>query len=192
MPVPDLPAAEAAIAALLRAAGAPLDTDPELRDTPARAARAFLEELLDGYRVDPAEVLRDGVASTEPCLVVVTNVRFTSMCPHHLLPSEGRAHVGYLPGGRVVGLGTLVRLIEAYAHRLILQEALGQSVAGALVRYLGARGAGVVIEARHACLSARGEHQVDAAVVTTALAGSFATDPSERDMFLRAAHGGTT
>jgi GTP cyclohydrolase I len=185
-PVVDLGAAEAAIAALLRAVGAPVATDPELRETPNRAARALIEELLDGYRVDPADVLRDGVAANERGLVVLTGVRFVSMCPHHLLPSYGVAHVGYLPGGRVVGLGTLVRLVEAYAHRLILQESLGQRVADALVAHLAARGAGVVIEGRHTCLSARGERQPDAVVVTTALAGVLAADAGERAVFLRA------
>lgn len=174
------------MAALLRAVGAPVGEDPELRDTPARVARMLLDELLDGYRTDPAEVLRDGVAAAEPGLVVLRGIRFVSMCPHHLLPAEGRAHVGYLPGRRVAGLGTIVKLVEVFAHRLILQEALGQRVADALVEHLGARGAGVVIRARHQCLAARGERQDRAALVTTALAGSFVTDVGEREMFVRA------
>jgi GTP cyclohydrolase I len=185
----DLSAAEAAILALMRAAGAPVETDPELAGTPARAARALLEELLDGYRVDPRAVLADALATSEAGLVVLRNVRFASMCPHHFLPSAGFAHVGYLPGARVVGLGTLVALVEAFAHRLILQETLGQRIADALVAHLGARGAGVVIEARHACLSSRGERQADALVVTTASAGVFRTDAGEREAFLRAVGG---
>lgn len=182
----DLERARDAVAVLLRAVGAPVDTDPELCGTPERVAQALAEELLGGYRVDPAEVLHDCVAVTHPGLVVLTNVRFASMCPHHLMPCLGYAHIGYLPNGKTVGLGTLVRLLEAYAHRLILQEALGHQVAQALIEHLGAIGAGVVIRARHTCLAARGERQIGAAVVTTALAGSFASSASDRRLFLRA------
>lgn len=171
--MPDPAAASQAIADLLRAVGAPLDTDVELRDTPDRAARMFIDELLDGYATDPADVLRDGVAASDPGLVVLTGVRYVSMCPHHLMPSMGRAAIAYLPTGRVVGLGTLVRLLEVYAHRLILQETLGQRVADALVSQLGARGAAVHLRARHRCLAARGEKQVGAAVVTVAYAGAM-------------------
>jgi GTP cyclohydrolase I len=187
--MPDHAAAARAIADLLRAVDAPIDRDPELRETPQRAARMFVDELLDGYRVDPAEVLKDGVAASEPGLVVLTGVRYVSMCPHHLMPSVGRAGIAYLPGGRVVGLGTLVRLLEVYAHRFILQETLGQSVADALVRYLGARGAAVHLRARHRCLSVRGEKQANAAVVTLAFAGAM--PEGERAAFIAATSRGT-
>lgn len=182
---PDPEKAARAIADLLSALGVPTDGDPELRETPERAARMFRDELLDGYRVDPAEVLRDGVAATDPGLVVVSGLRYTSMCPHHLMPSTGRAAIAYLPHGRVVGLGTMVRLLEVYAHRLILQETLGQNVADALVEHLGARGAGVHLRARHQCLSARGEKQANAAVVTLAYAGAM--PESDRAVFVAAA-----
>jgi GTP cyclohydrolase I len=171
--MPDLDAAARAIADRLRALDAPLDRDPELRETPERAARMFADELLDGYRGDPVAVLSDGIAASDPGLVVLTGVRYVSMCPHHLMPSMGRAAIAYLPGGRVVGLGTLVRLLEVYAHRFILQETLGQHVADALVTHLGARGAAVHLRARHRCLSARGEKQSTAAVVTLAYAGTM-------------------
>ncbi len=182
--MPDLALATRAVADLLAALGAPLDDDPELRDTPARVARMYMDELLDGYAADPVDVLCDGVATSEPGLVVLTGVRYVSMCPHHLMPSMGRAAIGYLPSGRVVGLGTLVKLLEVYAHRLILQEALGQRVAEALVTHLGAHGAAVHLRARHLCLSARGEKQSTAAVASVAYAGSM--PESDRAAFIAA------
>lgn len=187
---PDLAAAERAVADLLRALAIPsLDADPELRETPARVARLYAEELLDGYGRDPATVLSDGVASDERGLVVLSNARYASVCPHHMLPSEGVVSVGYLPAGRVVGLGTLVRLVEVFAHRLVLQETLGRQIAEALVAHLGARGAAVHLRARHQCLAARGEKQGEALFTTTAYAGSFERDEGARVSFLHAALG---
>lgn len=180
----DLSAARAAIAALLRAVGAPVGRDPELEHTPERVADMFVNELLDGYRVDIRGLLRDGVATSEPGLVLLRDVRFTFVCPHHLVPSVGRAHIAYLPGPRVVGLGTIVKLAEAYAHRLVLQETLGQQIAESLCEHLEARGAAVLIHGTHACLSARGQQQRDAAVVTNAFAGVM-REGRERDEFFR-------
>lgn len=184
-PPNDPSAARAAILALLRAVGAPVESDPELAETPERVADMLVNELLDGYRVDIPALLRDGVSTHEPGLVLLRDVRFTFVCPHHLLPSVGRAHIGYLPGPRVVGLGTIVKLVEAFAHRLVLQETLGQNVVDALVRHLSARGAAIVIQGAHSCLSARGQEQRDASVITTAFAGSLAAS-AERDAFFRA------
>ncbi len=182
----DPAAARAAVAALLRAVGAPVDHDPELADTPARVTDMWLHELLDGYRADVPGLLRDGVATTEPGLVLLTDVRFTFVCPHHLLPSSGVAHIGYLPGPRVVGLGTIVKLVEAFAHRLVLQESLGQQIADALREHLSARGAGVTIRGTHACLSARGPTQRDASVITHAFAGSMTAPGEDRAEYFRA------
>jgi NADPH-dependent 7-cyano-7-deazaguanine reductase QueF len=114
-------------------------------------------------------VLADALATEERGMVLVTRVTYASVCPHHLLPSWGVAHVGYLPDGRIVGLGALVRLVEAFSRRLVLQEALGRQVAEALVTHLGARAAGVALDAAHACLSTCGERQGGARVVTHAL-----------------------
>lgn len=180
----DPAAARAAIAALLRAVGAPVDHDPELRETPDRVTEMYLRELLDGYRADVRALLSEGGPAESPGLVLLTDIRFTFVCPHHLLPSMGHAHVAYLPGPRVVGLGTIVKVLEAFAHRLVLQETLGQQVADALCEHLGARGAAVVIRATHACLSARGHAQRDAAVITNAFAGAM-NEPAERDAFFR-------
>lgn len=187
MSAPDLAAAQRAIAELLRSLALPDPSDPELRETPVRVARLFVDELLDGYRKDPAQVLADGVGSDERGLVVLAHTRYVSVCPHHLLPCEGVATVGYLPNGRVVGLGTLVALLDVFAHRLVLQESLGRQVADALVAHLGARGAAVHLSARHQCLTTRGEKQVEARLVTTAYAGDFAHDEAAQLAFLRAA-----
>ncbi len=178
-----------ALRAFLRALGLPVDTDPELCGTPERASRAWREELLDGYQRTAAEVLAEALPSSERSMVVLAHVTFASMCPHHLLPSAGRATLGYLPGGRIVGLGALVQLIECFAHRLVLQETLGRQVAEALVEHLGARAAGVVLEGRHACLSLRGERQSEGVVVTQSFAGLWADDMTARREFLDAAGG---
>ena len=178
-----------ALRAFLRALGLPVDTDPELCGTPERASRAWREELLDGYQRTAAEVLAEALPSSERSMVVLAHVTFASMCPHHLLPSAGRATLGYLPGGRIVGLGALVQLIECFAPRRVLQETLGRQVAEALVEHLGARAAGVVLEGRHACLSLRGERQSEGVVVTQSFAGLWADDMTARREFLDAASG---
>lgn len=176
-----------ALRTFLLALGLPVDTDPELSGTPGRAARAWRDEFLDGYRHSAAAVLAESLPSSERSMVVLADVTFATMCPHHLLPSVGRATVGYLPGGRIVGLGALVQLVECFAHRLVLQETLGRQVADALVEHLGARAAGVVLEGRHACLSQRGERQAAAVVVTQSFAGRWADDVAARREFLDAA-----
>ena len=175
-----------ALRTFLRSLGLPVDSDPELSGTPERAARAWRDEFLDGYRHSAAAVLAEALPSSERSMVVLAHVSFATMCPHHLLPCAGRATLGYLPGGRIVGLGALVQLVECFAHRLVLQETLGRQVADALVEHLGARAAGVVLEGRHACLSLRGERQTEGVVVTHSFAGAWADDVSARREFLDA------
>lgn len=182
----DRDSAREAVRALLRALGQPLDVDPELSGTPERVVSLMADELLDGYRADVAEILRDGVEATERGLVVLEGIRYTSMCPHHLLPSEGLADVAYLPGARVVGLGTLVRLVDAFAHRLTLQETMGRAIAEALVSHVGADGAGVRLRAQHGCLAHRGPRQAGARFVTVSLAGSFVAPGPAQDLFVAA------
>jgi len=178
--------AAAAMRAFLVALDLPVDTDPELRDTPERVARAWRDELLDGYNATPREALVDALPSESEGLVSLAQITYTSVCPHHLLPSAGVAHVGYLPGGRIVGLGSVVRLVEICAHRLVLQETLGQQVADALVEHLGARAAGVVLDASHACMVTRGERQHEARVVTQSFSGAWRHDVGARAEFLHA------
>ncbi|MDP3277239.1 MAG: GTP cyclohydrolase I [Deltaproteobacteria bacterium] len=182
----DLEGARQAVKDLLRALGAPLDTDPELADTPSRVATMLASELLDGYSVDLDALLQDGVEATSQDLVLLRDIRFSFVCPHHMLPSTGRAHVAYLPSARVLGLGTLVKLVEALAHRLVLQESLGVAIAQSLCTRVGARGAAVLLHASHDCLSVRGETQRDASVITTAFSGTMATEGPDRALFFAA------
>ncbi len=179
-------AAAKAIGDFLTALGIDRDVDPELAGTPERVARAWADELVDGYGTEPEALLADALASGERGMVTVLDLDYVSVCPHHLMPVQGRAHVGYLPGGRIVGLGVLSQLVDALSHRLVLQETLGQRVADALVTQLGARAAGAVLDARHACLSTRGEAQRAARVVTQSFAGLWADDPVARAEFIAA------
>lgn len=170
-PKVDLQAAAQAIEAFLTALGHPPDSDPQLRDTGRLVARAFHEEFLCGYAADPAALLRDSIASTGGDLVVVKDLSITCICPHHLLPATGLLHLGYLPSNRIVGFGALERVAQALSRRLILQEALCEQIAQALVDELGARGAGCIAELQPACLTARGKRPTHAKVVTAATSG---------------------
>lgn len=176
--VVDLEGAARAVADLLSACGIDTTSDPELADTPRRVADAFAHELLGGYDLDPARALADTTAATTRDLVVVRDVDVVTMCPHHLLPAWGVAHVGYVPDGKVVGLGAIARLVDAHARRLVLQEELGRRIVDDLVGHLSARGAGVVLDMRPMCLVGRGERQHRARAVTVSYAGSFAHDGS--------------
>ncbi len=180
----DLTAAARAVEDFLRALGHPLDSDPQLTNTPQLVARAFHDDLLRGYRMRPAEILADTVAGSSSDFVVVRDLDITCMCPHHLLPASGVVHVGYVPNGRVVGLGALARLVECFSRRLILQETLCEQVAQALVTHLGARAAGCIAELEPACLRARGEEPAHARVLSMASAGAMRDDARLRDEFL--------
>ncbi|MCB9601576.1 MAG: GTP cyclohydrolase I [Sandaracinus sp.] len=167
----DVEAAARAIEAFLTALGHPPSSDPELQGTGKRVAEAYAQELLAGYAEDPAAILADATASEAPGLVVVTDVQTTTMCPHHLLPASGVSHVGYLPGGSVVGLGALARVVHCFSRRLILQEDLGAKVAEALVTHLGAKAAACALDLSPTCMTARGEREHAARAVTIAYAG---------------------
>ncbi len=174
MPV-DRPRAERGIAEFLAALGHDL-TSPDLRGTPARVVEAFQNELLSGYEVDVAALLNAEstmipAGSPAPGVVAVNGVHVATVCPHHLLPGTGRADVAYLPGTAIIGIGTIARVVDAYARRLTLQETIGASVVQALVQHAGARGAVCRLTLRHTCLSARGARQADAEVVSFSRAG---------------------
>ena len=175
----------AAIRKFLAAAGVDVG-DPELKETPARVAEAWIEDYLDGYRVDPRELLREVHPARNRELVIVKSIDFHSMCPHHLVPYRGVAHVGYVPRKGVVGFGKLVKLVDAFAHRLILQEQIGDEVTGALSRLLGARGAACVLEAEQACVTTRGPKRRAARTLTRSFTGSLARDAKAQAQFLRA------
>lgn len=178
----DVDAARRAVRALLEAVGVDPDSD-ELRQTPELVAEALRDELLDGYSVDVSDVVSDTFPVESPGMVVVGDIGFSSMCPHHLLPYRGTVSLGYLPADQVVGIGRLPRLVDAFAHRLILQEELANSIAEALVDELGAEGAAVRVEAHQDCMELRGPKR-QANVIAHAWRGSFAQNESLRAEFL--------
>jgi GTP cyclohydrolase I len=181
-------AASQAIERFLDALGLPEEVrrSEDLAGTPERVAEAWLEDLVDGYQVSPREVLAESAPGASRDLVAVTGIAYHSMCPHHLLPSRGVAHVAYLPGGRLVGFGQLVRLVDALAHRLVLQEVLARQIVDALVVHLGARGAGCVLDAEHLCLTVRGTRRASARAHAEAYAGTLAREGAARRRFLAA------
>lgn len=187
-PRPDRIAMARAVEDFLRAAGLPLK-DPNLQDTPARVAEAWATEFLDGYGRTAQEALGEtfpAPAGSSGELVVVTGLRFQSMCPHHLLPFEGRAHVAYVPARRVVGFGRLSALVDCFAHRLILQEDLAREVARSLAQVLGSPATACILEAEQACLRIRGDRQRDALTHAEAYEGALRRDgPLRRELWAR-------
>jgi GTP cyclohydrolase IA len=175
----DRPRAERAVAELLAALGYPIEGEHRA-GTPQRAASA-LAEMLTPSAFLPTTFLNDEGYDE---LVVARDVPFRSLCEHHLLPFYGCAHVGYLPGARIVGLSKLARVVEHFAAALQVQERLTQQVADWLHAQLGARGVGVVIEAEHLCMSLRGVRARGSRTVTSALRGELRTDARTRDEFL--------
>ncbi|HVU00133.1 MAG TPA: GTP cyclohydrolase I [Polyangiaceae bacterium] len=172
----DRDAAARAIRSFLVAIGQDPAENSALRSTPERVAEAFEKDLLAGYGVDVDGLL---VEESEPLgtdgprgVVVVRDVAVATMCPHHLLPGLGRATIAYLPGERLVGIGTIARVVDAFSRRLTLQEAIGDQVVRALLGAARARGAACRIELVHSCLASRGARQSDATVVTIAKAGA--------------------
>lgn len=168
----DLQRAARAVDELLRALGHSPEERADLAETPARVAEAWSGDLLDGTTMDPAEIL-EAVASETRELVVVTGLPLTGMCAHHLLPFHGVAHVGYRPTGKVIGLSSLGRLVDCFAHRLTIQEQVGREVTDALIKEIGAAGAACVLEAQHTCMISRGARQSGARVTTVSLAGTM-------------------
>jgi GTP cyclohydrolase I len=184
----DPEALRAAVTAFLRAAGLDPAADPDLRETPERVARLWQSEFLAGYDMDPAEILGAPVlGEADPDVVVVGGLRFHSMCPHHLVPYRGVAHVAYLPRGKLVGFGRLADLVECFTKRLTLQERATHQIAEALWRGLGALGAGCVIEAEQLCLALPGERHDQSGVVTSAFVGEMRARPDLKARLLGAA-----
>jgi GTP cyclohydrolase IA len=175
----DLPAAERAAHDLLSALGVDLEGEG-LRDTPRRMALMYAE-LLTPPPFNPTTFANDGGYDE---LVVATGIPFHSLCEHHLLPFVGVAHIGYLPGERIIGLSKLARVVELYARSLQLQERLTTQIAGWLDQHLAPRGVGVVLEAEHMCMSLRGVRKPGARTVTSALHGRLRDDQRTRQEFL--------
>ncbi|WP_354028844.1 GTP cyclohydrolase I [Curtobacterium sp. 1544] len=167
---------EAAVRELLLAIGEDPDR-PELERTPSRVADAY-SEFFAGIGTDAVAIAREGTVHAEDGergqLVIVRDVRFRSVCEHHLLPFTGVAHLAYAPGDRLIGLGTLSRVLDAAASRPQLQERLGEQVAATIAEGLGAVGVLVVLDAQHQCVTTRGERQSGSTTVTVAATGSLA------------------
>ncbi|HEX7355552.1 MAG TPA: GTP cyclohydrolase I FolE [Mycobacteriales bacterium] len=176
----DLPAAERAVADLLVALGADL-ADPQTRETPRRVAAAYAE-LLTAPEFCPTSFANEEAYDE---MVVCRDIPFRSLCQHHLLPFCGVAHVGYLPGGRILGLSKLARVVETYAARLQVQERLTKQVADWVERELHPQAVGVVVQAEHLCMSLRGVRAHGANTVTSALLGRLRDDPRSREEFFR-------
>jgi len=184
----DLPRIERAVREILVAIG----EDPEregLRATPRRVAEAY-EFLFAGLREDPAQHLGVGFQEDHREMVIIRDIPLFSVCEHHLLPFVGKAHVGYIPNERVAGLSKLARVVEGYARRPQQQERLTAQVADALYKELGARGAIVVVEADHLCMTMRGVQKPGSVTVTSAVRGIYAEDERTRQeaMSLITAH----
>ena len=150
-----------------------------LRETPARVARMYAE-LFSGLHQDPRRHLKKFFTQTCDEVVLVRNISFNSMCEHHLLPFMGKAHIGYLPDGRVIGLSKLARVVESVARRPQVQERMTEEIANLLVEELKARGVAVVIEAVHTCMTIRGVCKPGAVCVTSAMKGIFRSKVSSR------------
>jgi GTP cyclohydrolase IA len=178
-------AAEAAVRTLLRWGG----DDPGregLLETPKRVVNAY-EDWFSGYGTDPGAYLRRTFEEVEGYdeMVVLRDISFESFCEHHMAPIIGRAHVGYLPSDRVVGISKLARVVEGYARRFQVQEKLTAQIAGCINEVLKPRGVGVVIDAVHQCMTTRGVHKRGVSMVTSKMLGSFRADASTRAEFLR-------
>ena len=177
--------AEDAIKLLLRWAG----DNPEregLLDTPSRVAKAY-REWFGGYTMKPEEYLKRTFEEVEGYdeMVILRDIEFESHCEHHMAPIIGVAHVGYIPNGRVVGISKLARVVEAYAKRLQVKEKMTAQIANCILDVLQPKGVGVVIVAKHECMTTRGVHKSGVSMVTSKLLGSFREDARTRAEFLQ-------
>jgi GTP cyclohydrolase IA len=164
-------------------------TRPGLKRTPHRVASA-MSFLTHGYRLKVEDVVGEGIfPEAHEQMVMVRDIELYSLCEHHLLPFFGRAHIAYIPRGRIVGLSKLPRVVDMFARRLQVQERLTAEIAGAIQEILEPHGVGVVIEAYHLCMMMRGVEKQNSKTITSALLGSFRDDAKTRDEFLRLAHG---
>ncbi|MBI1729736.1 GTP cyclohydrolase I FolE [Candidatus Acetothermia bacterium] len=165
-----------------------LGEDPKrdgLRETPERVSE-LLKELTQGYQLDPKEIVGDSIFSVEyDSMVVVKEIEYYSLCEHHLVPFFGHVHVGYIPAGKVIGAGTIPRVVDLFAKRLQIQERLTEEIATFLEEVIKPLGVGVVIEGLHLCMAMRGAGTRDARMVTSAMKGIFRKDARTRAEFLQ-------
>jgi GTP cyclohydrolase I len=166
------------------------DPDREgLQETPARVARMYAE-LFAGLHDDPRVHLRKAFTEKYDEIVLVRDISFNSICEHHLLPFMGHAHIGYMPAGRVVGLSKLARVVEVVSRRPQVQERMTETIADLIIDELGARGAAVVIEASHTCMTIRGVRRPGSLCVTSAMKGIFRSNLSSRSEVMSLIYGG--
>ena len=183
----DLPRIERAVREILAAVG----EDPQregLLETPSRVARMYAE-MFSGLHTDPREHLRKVFAEKYDEVVLVRDISFTSMCEHHLLPFIGKAHVGYLPDGKVLGLSKIARVVEVVSHRPQVQERMTEQIANLLLEELDAKGVAVVLEASHSCMTIRGVRKPGSLCVTSAMKGLFRTNLSSRSEVMALIYG---
>ena len=188
----DPSAGTAGYASLVRRQLELLGEDPSregLQRTPHRVAGA-MNFLTHGYRLNVADVVGEGVfAEAHENMVMVRDIELYSMCEHHMLPFFGKAHIAYIPNGKIVGLSKLPRIVDMFARRLQVQERLTGEIAEAIQGVLAPHGVGVVVEAYHLCMMMRGVEKQNSKTITSALLGCFRDDARTRDEFLRLAHG---
>ncbi len=174
---------EEAVATILELIG----EDPAregLAKTPRRVRKAF-EHMCEGYRMDPKKVLGDALfESSNDEMVLVRDIEFYSMCEHHMLPIIGRAHVAYIPDGKVVGLSKIPRMVNIFARRLQIQEQMTEQIADAIIETIRPKGVAVVLEARHMCMEMRGVEKINSTTVSSALRGLFKRDAKTREEFM--------
>ena len=170
-------------AEIIKAVGEDLDR-PGLQDTPKRAAKAF-EFLTRGYSQSLDEVVNNALFPSDSNeMVVVENIELYSLCEHHMLPFIGKCHVAYIPTGKVLGLSKVARIVDMYARRLQIQEALTSQIAETIRSVTNADGVGVIIEAQHMCMMMRGVEKQNSRMKTSAMLGTFRSDEKTRDEFL--------
>lgn len=187
VPGVDLPRVENAIRELLAAVGE--DPDREgLKETPGRVARMYAE-LFSGLHEDPREQLKKFFTEKYDEVVLVRDISFNSVCEHHLLPFMGRAHIGYIPSGKVIGLSKLARVVEAVSRRPQVQERMTEEIANLLESELGAKGVAVVVEATHTCMTIRGVRKPGSLCTTSAMKGLFRQNQSSRAEVMQLIYG---
>jgi len=182
----DLKRIENAVREILAAVG----EDPNregLQETPRRVASMY-QELFDGLNSDPAEHLSATFSETYDELVVLRDIPFNSMCEHHLMPFEGKAHVAYLPDGQVIGISKLARVVDDFAHRPQVQERLTCQIADLLMEKLQAKGVAIVVEATHTCMTCRGIKKAGSVMVTSAVRGRCRSDARTRGEVMSLLH----
>ena len=179
----DLAATEAVVAEFLRTLGERPDREG-LRNTPRRVARMYAE-LLSGYHTDPEKIVNGAVFNINyDEMVIVRDIEFYSLCEHHMLPFLGRAHVAYMPAGKVIGLSKIPRIVDLFARRLQVQERMTRQIADELQELLAPKGVAVVVEALHLCMMMRGVQKHDARMTTSAMHGAFRSNLATRQEFL--------